>query len=67
MMMGNLQNKNPQAYQKISNAMKNGVNPQEFMKQVMGGTTPQQMQNVLTQAKQMGVPDEVLSQVQNMK
>lgn len=67
MMMGNLQSKNPQAFQQINNAIKNGKNPQEFMKQIVGGATPQQMQNVLMQAKQMGIPDEILKQVQNMK
>lgn len=36
------------------------------MKQVMNGATPEQMQNVLTQAKNMGAPDEVLNQIQNM-
>ena len=32
---------------------------------MMNGTTPEQMQNVLTQAKNMGVPPEILNQVQN--
>jgi cytochrome c553 len=64
--MGKLQGKNPQAYQQISNAMQNGANPQQFMQQFMGNTSPQQMQNILNQARQLGVPNNVLQQVQNI-
>lgn len=66
MLMSQLQAKNPQAFQIINNAKNSGTNPQEFMKQMMNGVSPEQMQNVLTQAKNMGVPDEVLKQVQNI-
>lgn len=38
-----------------------------MLKQVMGNATPQQMQNIMQQAKQMGVPDNILSQMQNLK
>jgi len=47
--------------------MNNGTNPQMLMKQMMGNMNNTQMQNVLNQAKQMGVPDNVLNQIQNMK
>jgi cytochrome c553 len=66
MMMGKLQGKNPQAYQQINSAMQCGTNPQQFMQQVMGNVNPQQMQNILSQAKNLGVPDDVLQQVQNI-
>lgn len=66
MLMSQLQAKNPQAFQIINNAKNSGANPQEFMKQMMNGVSPEQMQNILSQAKNMGVPDEVLKQVQNM-
>lgn len=59
--------KNPQAYQVINQARNSGANPQELIKQFMGNTNNQQMQDVLTQAKNFGVPDNVLQQVQNMK
>ena len=65
--MNQLQARNPQAFQMINQARNSGTNPQEFIKQIMNGATPEQMQNVLTQAKNMGVPDEILNQVQNMK
>lgn len=66
MLMGNLQSRNPQMASQISNAMQSGANPQDFMKQMMGNVNPQQMQQIMTQAKSIGVPDNVLSQVQNM-
>lgn len=63
--MQQLQTRNPQAYQEINQAINNGVNPLDFMKQVVGKVSPQEMQTVMTQAKQFGVPDDVLQQVQN--
>lgn len=67
MMMTMLQGKNPQMFQMINQAMSSGTNPQDMIKQMMGNTNPQQMQQILTQAKGMGVPDNVLSQIQNLK
>ena len=65
--MNQLQARNPQAFQMINQARNSGTNPQELIRQMMNGVTPEQMQNVLTQAKNMGVPPEILNQVQNMK
>lgn len=65
--MNQLQARNPQMFQMIEQARSKGTNPQEFMKQMMDNVSPEQMQNVLNQAKSMGVPTEVLNQVQNMK
>jgi hypothetical protein len=67
MLLQQAQARNPKMANQISQAMNSGTNPRDFMKQMMGNATSQQMQNVLTQAKNMGVPDEVLNQVQNMK
>ena len=38
----------------ISQAKNSGVNPQDFMKQMMGDVSPEQLQTVFTQAKSMG-------------
>lgn len=65
--MTQLQSKNPQMANQIQQAMNNGTNPQMLMKQMMGNVNNQQMQGVLNQARQMGVPDEVLNQIQNTK
>lgn len=67
MLMNQLQGKNPQMFQIINQAQNNGVNPQNMLKQMMGGIDTQQMQNIMQQAKQMGCPDNVLSQLQNLK
>lgn len=63
--MQQLQSRNPQAFQEVNQAINSGINPQSFLKQVMGNISPQEMQNVMTQAKQFGVPNEVLQQIQN--
>lgn len=65
--MGQLQARNPQMANQISQAMQNGANPQALMKQMMGNMNNGQIQQVLTQAKSLGVPDNVLQQVQNVK
>lgn len=67
MLMNQLQGRNPQSYNMVSQMMRNGVNPQNMLKQMMGNVNPTQMQQVLTQAKSFGVPDNILSQIQNFK
>lgn len=65
--MNQLRVRNPQMFQMINQAKNSGANPKDFMKQVMNGATPEQMQNVLTQASNLGVPKEILSQIQQLK
>ena len=67
MLMNQLQAKNPQGFQVINQMMNSGGNPKEILQQMMGNTNPEQMQNIIQQAKQFGVPDNILSQLQNMK
>ena len=64
MLMNQLQG---QSYNMVSQMMRNGVNPQNMLKQMMGNINPTQMQQVLSQAKSFGVPDNILSQIQNFK
>lgn len=65
--MQQLQSQNPQAFQVVNQAINSGANPMQMMKQFIGNISPQQMQDIMTQAKQFGVPDQVLQQIQNMK
>lgn len=65
--MQQVQSQNPQAFQVVNQAINSGANPMQFMKQFIGNISPQQMQDIMTQAKQFGVPDEVLQQIQNIK
>lgn len=58
---------NPQAYQQLNNLKNSGMNPQNLIQQMIGQANPNQIQNVLSQAKQLGVPDNILVQIQNMK
>ena len=65
--MTQLQARNPQMFNMISQARNNGENPQNILKQMMGNATPEQTQRVFNQARNMGVPDDFLNQLQNMK
>lgn len=47
--------------------MQNNGNPQAMIQQMMSNATPEQRQNLLQQAKGYGVPNEILSKIQNMK
>ena len=67
MVMGMLQAKNPQMYQNISQAMNNGQNPQDLVKQVMSNMPKEQKEGIIKQVSSMGCPKEILSKIQNMK
>lgn len=67
MLMSRLQNKNPQAYQFVNQAMNNGGNPNAVLNQMMKNCTPEQKQQLIQQAKNYGVPESALKQIQNMK
>ena len=47
--------------------MQNNGNPEAMLQQVMSNATPEQKKSILEQAKNYGVPNEILSKVQNMK
>lgn len=59
--------KNPQGYQFVNNLMQNNGNPQGLVNQIMGNISPEQKQNLLNQCKAYGMPEELLSKLQNMK
>ena len=67
MLTNQLQAQNPQAFQQINSLKNNGANAQDILKQIVPKVAPQQLQNILSQAKSMGVPDNVLAQIQNLK
>lgn len=62
-----LQNSNPQMASEIKGLLDGTKNPQDIVRQVISGFSPYQKQNVLNQARSMGIPAEVIEQVQNMK
>ena len=66
--MSQLQVKNPQRYKMVQNLMNSSnSNPQALLQQFMGNATPEQRETLLKQAKTYGVPDNILTMVQNMK
>lgn len=50
----------------VNQMMNSGGNPQQLLQQLVGKSSPQQLQGIMQQAKQFGVPDDILSQLQNM-
>ena len=65
--MSNLEARDPRLAGQIRTMMNNGTDPKSVVKQMIGNQTPERISNVLTMAKQYGVPDEILSQLQNNK
>ena len=62
-----LQTKNPQWYPVVNQAIQNNGNPMPLIQQFMGNAKPEMKQQILSRAKQLGAPDNILSQIQNMK
>ena len=67
MLMMRLQKQNPQGYQMVNEAMQNNGNPQSIIQQMMSNATPEQKESLFKQARQYGVPNDILSKIQNMK
>jgi len=63
--MNQIQKKNPQVAQEIKQAQSSGTNPRALLQQMMGISNNQQIQQVFNQARNMGVPDEIIRQIQN--
>lgn len=67
MLMSRLQQKNPQGYNAINQAMQNNGNPKDIVEQMFKNATPEQRQSVLNQARSYGCPNDILSKLQNLK
>ena len=59
--------KNPQNFKIINELMQNNGDPMNLAQQIMTNMQPQQKQNLLNQCKSYGMPEKILSQLQNMK
>lgn len=57
--------KNPQMFNQYEQIRKNNTNPMDLFKQMTSSYTPQQMASFMNFAQSMGVPNELLQQVQN--
>lgn len=67
MMMQRLQKVNPSGYNMVNQAMQNGGDPNALLKQVMSNASAEQRQQILNTARSYGAPNNILSQIQNMK
>lgn len=66
-LMGNLKVKMPKNYEIVNNLMQNNGSPQDLVNQIMRNISPEQKQNLLSQCKNYGMPNEILAKLQNMK
>ena len=64
--MQKLQQSNPEMASSIMKALEGGITHELFLKQVLSKTSKEQMQGLLTQAGNLGVPKEILSKLQNL-
>lgn len=55
MLLGMLQQRNPQAFNQVQQLMQSGQNPQVLLNNVMGQLTPQQKQQFENVASQYGL------------
>ena len=60
LLMNKLKVQNPQGFQLINQAMQNNGNPEMMLNQIIGNISPEQKQSILSQAKNYGVPDNIL-------
>ena len=65
--MSNLEARDPRLAGQIRTMMTNGTDPKSVVKQMINNQSPEQISNVLSMARQYGVPNEILSQLQNNK
>lgn len=66
MLVTQLQKTNPQMANEINNIIEGKSEPQNVIKHIMSGLSPYQKQDVLNQARSLGVPVNIIEEVQNM-
>ena len=52
-------------FQLVDQARKNNSNPMDMFKQLTSNYNPQQLNSLFERAKQMGVPEEYIKELQN--
>lgn len=66
-LLNQLQSRNPGGYQFINSMMKSGANPSNILTNMLGGSTKEQRDALVRQAKNYGCPESYLKQIQNFK
>jgi hypothetical protein len=63
MMMNQIRARNPQMFQFLEQARKNNNNPMDLFKQVTKNYKPEQIESIFNQARQFGIPDEIINKL----
>ncbi|MBQ6631945.1 MAG: hypothetical protein IJH55_07575 [Romboutsia sp.] len=66
-LMNRLQKINPQGFQFINTAMRNGGNPNLIANQMLNQLSPEQKQGLMNNAKPFGITENYFNQLQNYK
>ena len=66
-LMNQMKVKLPQKFQIAQNLIQSNGDPRGIVQQLFKSATPEQKQNLLNQMKQYNCPENILSQLQNMK
>lgn len=64
-LMNKLQTINPQAFQFVNTAMRNGGNPNLIANQMLNKLSPEQRQGLMNSAKPFGITENYFNQLQN--
>lgn len=66
-LMNRLQTINPQGFQFINTAMRNGGNPNLIANQLLNQLSPEQRQGLMNSARPFGITESYFNQLQNYK
>lgn len=67
MLLKQFQNNNPQVVNEVNQVISSNKNPKDIVLQTISGFSPQQKQTILNQARGLGIPTNIIEQLQNMK
>lgn len=64
LLMNQLKTRNPQGFQNLNNFIQNKGDPKVLFKQITNNFTPEQMDKLYANAKQFGITEDLIKQVQ---
>lgn len=66
-LLNQMRAKNPEGYKAVIEAQSKGTSPQQLVREMMQKASPEQIQQMVSQAQSIGVPDSVIQELQNFK
>lgn len=66
-LLNQVKEQNPAMINTLLDAQKKGISPQQLVKDMMIKASPEQAQQVISQVKSFGVPNNIIDELQNFK